>query len=66
MLIDICIKFHEDSLRIFQVIERTRFVTDRQMDRHTPREKQDLSHDSIARLNCALPITKTISVIILW
>ena len=24
---------------------------------------QELSHDSIARLNCALPITKTISVI---
>ena len=26
-------------------------------------EEQELSHDSIARLNCALPITKTISVI---
>ena len=26
-------------------------------------QKQELSHDSIARLNCALPITKTISVI---
>ena len=26
-------------------------------------DKQELSHDSIARLNCALPITKTISVI---
>ena len=25
--------------------------------------RQELSHDSIARLNCALPITKTISVI---
>ena len=25
--------------------------------------QQELSHDSIARLNCALPITKTISVI---
>ena len=25
--------------------------------------KQELSHDSIAHLNCALPITKTISVI---
>ena len=25
--------------------------------------EQELSHDSIARLNCALPITKTISVI---
>ena len=35
MLIDICIKFHEYSLSGFQVIERTRFVTDRQMDRQT-------------------------------
>ena len=26
-------------------------------------KQQELSHDSIARLNCALPITKTISVI---
>ena len=26
-------------------------------------DKQELSHDSIARLNCALPITNTISVI---
>ena len=25
--------------------------------------EQELSHDSIARLNCALPITKTFSVI---
>ena len=30
MLIDICMKFREDSLRGFQVTERTRFVTDRQ------------------------------------
>ena len=28
MLIDICIKFREQSLSSFQVIERTRFVTD--------------------------------------
>ena len=28
-LIDICIKFREQSLSSFQVIERTRFVTDR-------------------------------------
>ena len=35
MLIDICMKFHEDSLRGFQVTERTRFVTDRQTDRQT-------------------------------
>ena len=32
MLIDICMKFSEDSLRGFQVTERTRFVTDRQTD----------------------------------
>ena len=35
MLIDICIKFREYSLSRFQVIERTRFVTDRQMDGQT-------------------------------
>ena len=33
MLIDICMMFREDSLRGFQVTERTRFVTDRQTDR---------------------------------
>ena len=32
MLIDICMKFCEDSLRGFQVTERTQFVTDRQTD----------------------------------
>ena len=32
MLVDACIKFHEYSLSGFQVIERTRFVTDRQTD----------------------------------
>ena len=37
MLINICIKFHEYSLSGFQVIERTRFVTDRQTDRQTDR-----------------------------
>ena len=37
MLIDICIKFREDSLRGLQVTERTRFVTDRQTDGR-PRE----------------------------
>ena len=48
MLIDTCLKFCEKSLRGFQVIERTRFVTDRQTDkqtdgrtdRQTPGEKQ--------------------------
>ena len=37
MLIDICIKFREYSLSGFQVIERTRFVTDRQTDGQTDR-----------------------------
>ena len=32
MLIDICMKFREDSLRGFQVTERTRFMTDRRTD----------------------------------
>ena len=32
ILIDICMKFREDSLRGFQVTERTLFVTDRQTD----------------------------------
>ena len=35
MLTDICMKFREDSFRGFQVIERTRFVTDRRTDRRT-------------------------------
>ena len=38
MLIDICKKFHEYSLSGFQVIERTRFVTDRQTDGQTDRQ----------------------------
>ena len=37
MLIDICMKFREDSFRGFQVTERTRFVTDRRTDRQTDR-----------------------------
>ena len=36
MLIDIYMKFCEDSLRGFQVTERTEFVTDRQTDGRTP------------------------------
>ena len=35
MLIDICMKFREDSFRGFQVTERTRFVTDRRTDGRT-------------------------------
>ena len=37
MLIDICMKFREDSLRCFQVTERTRFVP--QTDGRTARRK---------------------------
>ena len=33
LLIDICMKFREDSLRGFQVTERTGFLKDRQTDR---------------------------------
>ena len=47
MLVDICMKFRQDSLRGFQVTERTRFVTDRQTDGQTdgrmPGEKQYVS-----------------------
>ena len=35
MLIDIFMKFREDSFRGFQVTERTQFVTDRQTDGQT-------------------------------
>ena len=43
MLIDICMKFREDSFRGFQVTERTRFVTDRRTDGQTPGEKEYVS-----------------------
>ena len=47
MLIDICIKFRKYSLSGFQVIERTRFVTDRQTDGQTDGrpEKNNMSPD---------------------
>ena len=41
MLIDICMKFRQDSLRGFQVTERTRFVTDRQTDGQTDGRTDD-------------------------
>ena len=60
MLIDICMKFCEDSLRGFQVTERTRFVTDRQTDgqtdRRTPGEKQYVSKPFGGRHNEKDPI----------
>ena len=40
MLIGIGIKFCEDSLKDFQVIERTRFVTDRLTNRQTDRQAE--------------------------
>ena len=54
MLIDICMKFREDSFRGFQVTERTRFVTDGRTD---ARKKNNMSPnplggDIITRLTC--------------
>ena len=60
MLIDICIKFHEYSLSGFQVIERTRFVTDRQTDRQTDRRtdgQTDRQTDARGKTIC-LPTLK--------
>ena len=56
MLIDICMKFREDSFRGFQVTEWTRFVTDRRTDRRTddgqtPGEKQYVSQPFGGRHN---------------
>ena len=39
MLVDIFMKFREDSFRGFQVTERTRFVTDRRTDRRPGKNK---------------------------
>ena len=47
MLIDICMKFREDSFRGFQVTERTRFMP----DRRTPGEKQYVSQPFGGRHN---------------
>ena len=43
MLIDICMKFREDSFRGFQVTERTRFVTDRRTDRRPGKNNMSLN-----------------------
>ena len=59
MLIDICMKFREDSFRGFQVIERTRFVTDRQTDRRTPGEKQYVSQPFGGRHKNEVSLTDT-------
>ena len=56
MLIDICIKFREYSLSGFQVIERTRFVTDRQTDGQTDRQT-DRQTDARGKTIC-LPTLK--------
>ena len=57
MLIDICMKFREYSLSGFQVIERTRFVTDRQTDGQTD-GKTDGKTDARGKTIC-LPTLKT-------
>ena len=46
MLINVCIKFREYSLSGFQVIERTRFVTDRQTDRRTDGRPKEGRHNN--------------------
>ena len=51
MLIDICIKFCENSLHVFQVIEWTRFVTDRQTDGWTDR-RTDRQTDTRGKTIC--------------
>ena len=60
MLIDICIKFREYSLSSFQVIEWTRFVTDRQTDRRMDRRmlgENNMSPDPEGG-DCSLPTLK--------
>ena len=57
MMIDICIKLREYSLGGFQVIERTRFVTDRQTDGQT-----DGQTDAWGKTIC-LPTLKGVDII---
>ena len=59
MLIDICMKFREDSFRGFQVTERTRFVTDRQTDIPMPGEKQYVSQPFGGDINISLKVLYT-------
>ena len=46
-----------------QYVGQTKRKLKERFREHFNKIKPELSHDSIARLNCALPITKTISVI---
>ena len=41
MLVNICMKFHEDTLNGFQVTDQIPFVTDGQTDRRTDRRTDD-------------------------
>ena len=56
MLIDICMKFCEDSFRGFQVTERTLFVTDRRTDRR-PGKNNISPNPSGGDINMASAIT---------
>ena len=62
MLIDICIKFREYSLKGFQVIEWTLFVTDRQTDGQTDGQT-DRQTDARGKTIC-LPTLKGGDIII--
>ena len=66
MLIDICMKFPEDSFRGFQVTERTQFVTDRRTDRRTdgqtPGEKQYVSQPFGGRHNEKIMLVAKIQI----
>ena len=58
LLIDICMKFREDSLRGFQVTERTRFVTDRQTDRQTDARGKTICLPTLKGGDICLPTLK--------
>ena len=65
MLIDVCIKFREYSLSGFQVIERTRFVTDRQTDRWTDRRTDGQTDRRLGKYNMS-PDPKGGDIISRW